>query len=163
MNLLFIHSLLAGNYGTFANKMLIEVIFWLLVILSMIVDLIAGVQKARQRGEARMSFGFKRTVSKFIMYISALMLALLIDCALEYVIISFSNFIPAIPYATIVVSLYIMVFVEGRSVFEKAEKKQKKQLSEDVIKTLQILEKIKDKEIIEYLQKLSKNKDDETA
>lgn len=161
MHLLFIHSLLEGNYGTFANKMLVEVIFWLLVILAVTADLVSGVYKARQRGEARMSFGFKRTVNKFVMYFSALMLALLVDCALEYVIISFNSFIPCIPYATILISLYIIIFVEGRSILEKAGTKQRKQLSEDVIKTLQMLEKIKDKEVLEYLSNLAKKKQDE--
>ena len=156
MNLLFIHSLLDGDYHTFAAKMLVEVIFWLLVILAVIADLISGVHKARLRNEARMSYGFKRTVSKFIMYFSALMLALLIDCALEYVIISFNTFIPSIPYATIMISLYIIIFVEGRSILEKAGDKQKKQLSEDVLKTLQMLDKIKEKEVFEYLGNLVK-------
>ncbi len=158
---LFIHSLLEGDYDTFSSKMLVEVIFWGLVILAVIADLISGVYKARQRNEARMSYGFKRTVSKFVMYVSALMLALLIDCALEYVIVSFNSFIPAIPYATIMISLYIIIFVEGRSILEKAGDKQKKQLSEDVLKTLQMLDKIKEREVFEYISNLVKKDENE--
>ncbi len=156
MNLLFIHSLLNGDYHTFAYKMLVEVIFWGLVFLAVIADLISGVRKAKQRNEARMSYGFKRTVDKFVMYFSALMLAFIIDCTLEYLIVSFNSFIPAIPYATILISLYICVFVEGRSILEKASSKQKKQLSEDILKTLDLLDKIKDKEVLGYLSKLAK-------
>lgn len=139
------------------NKLVIEVIFWGLVFIAMTADLIVGVHKARLRKEARRSYGFKRTVSKFVTYFSALMLAFLIDCVVEYVIISFNSFIPCIPYATILISLYIIVFVEGRSILEKADDKQRRQLSEDVLKTLEIIDKIKDKEVLEYLQKMAKN------
>lgn len=158
MELLFIHSLLAHNYNELAGKLLLELILWFMVIGAVIADLIAGVYKAKQRKELRSSYGFKRTVTKFVTYFSALLLALFIDCVVEYVIVSFNSFIPDIPYATILISLYIIVFVEGRSILEKADKKQRKQLSEDVLNTLEFIDRLKDKEVLEYLQELAKDK-----
>lgn len=156
MKALFIHSILEHDYTKLMNELLIVVMFWAIVFFAMVADLIAGINKARLRKELRTSYGFKRTVNKFIMYFSALMLSFLIDCAVEYVIVSFNSFIPRIPYATVVISLYIIIFVEGRSILEKAGDKQRKQISEDILKTLDFIDKIKDREVLEYLQKMAK-------
>lgn len=155
--LLFINSLLSGDYHALKLKLGLVGIFWALVIFAMIIDLISGVHKAKQRGEFRSSAGFKRTVSKFIMYISALGFAFLSDCLFVFVIESFNSFMPVIPYMTIIVSLYIIIFVEGRSVLEKASEKDRKQISEDALTILDLISKIKDKEVLERLKEIVKD------
>lgn len=160
MKLLFIQAFLDKNYDSLSNKLIVIAICWILVIFAMTIDLISGCHKAKQRGEYRSSAGFKRTVSKFIMYISALALAFMADCLFDFVITSFNSFIPAIPYLTIVVSLYIIIAVEGRSVLEKASDKERKQLSKDALMAFELISKIKDQQVIEKLIEIAKEKNE---
>lgn len=162
MNTLFIHSLITHNYDALILHLAVVAICWIIVIFAIATDLVAGVHKARQRKELRTSQGFKRTINKFIIYFAALMLAFLADCLFIFLIESFYSFVPAIPYLTILSSLYIIIAVEGRSVLEKASDKGKKQLSKDTLVALELISKIKDKQVFDKLIELAKNenKDD---
>ena len=155
--LLFIQSVLEKDFAALEQKLMFVGICWIMVVVAIIIDLISGVHKAKLRGELRTSDGFKRTVSKFVLYYSALTIAFLADCIVNYVIFAYNNFIPEIPYFTIVLSLFLIVFVEGKSVIEKANEKQLQKLSKDVILAIEFISKIKDKEILEYLKKTSNN------
>lgn len=164
MKLLFIQSLVSGDIRNFRILMLVVVIFWVAVVLAIVIDLACGVYKAKQNNELISSDGYKRTVSKFVLYFSALGIALLADWGICYVITSFHSFIPNIPYLTIIFSLYIIVAVEFRSVLEKADAKKRKQLSSDVKNIIELLSKIKDKEVLDYIKKLvEKEKKNEKA
>jgi Holin family. len=157
--LLFIESLLKGDYGSFKLKLAIVGVMWLFVFVAICVDLISGYSKAKQRGDARTSYGLKRTVSKFTLYYSCLLFAFMIDVIIMYILAAFNTPIPAIPYITLVGSAYLL-YVEARSVMEKAEDKEKIRLSrnldelltfienkEDVIKAIsETVRKIKEKE-----------------
>lgn len=138
--ILYIHDILAGNIDGLASKMLVNVLLWVIVLVSIIADLFAGVHKAKQNGEFIMSDGFKRTVSKFVLYFSALMITLGIDFMTSFVINSFGAPIPAIPYATIIASSYITLFIEGRSILEKAGQKRKRQINKDLSKLLDVID-----------------------
>ena len=49
------------------------------VILAMMIDLVSGIYKAKQRGEVRTAYGLSRTVSKFILYCGSAIIAAMID------------------------------------------------------------------------------------
>ena len=49
------------------------------ILLSMFTDLVVGVRKARQRGEARTSYGLSRTATKLLTYYGAFGCELLSD------------------------------------------------------------------------------------
>ncbi|GHT33542.1 hypothetical protein FACS189434_07910 [Bacteroidia bacterium] len=156
-----IQSILDHNFTELKQKLIFIGLCWIFVVISIFIDLLCGCYKANQRGEFRTSEGFKRTVSKFILYFSALALAFLADCVFDYTIISFNRFIPAIPYLTILLTIFVIVFVEGRSIFEKASDKEKKQLSKDAIRALEVITKIKDSDVLDKLIEIAKSKQEE--
>lgn len=53
-----------------------------IVFIAMLVDLISGLHKAKIRGEVHSSWGLKRSVSKFILYEGAILIAGCIDTLL---------------------------------------------------------------------------------
>jgi len=156
--ILFIDSLLKGDYATLKIKLAIVGIMWLFVLAAIIVDLRSGYSKAKQRGEARNSYGLKRTVSKFTLYYSCLLLAFMIDAIIMYVLTAFSTPIPAIPYITVIGSAYL-IYVEARSVMEKAEEKEKVRLTKNLSELLTFLENKDDviKGLSETIKKAQEN------
>lgn len=141
--LLFIDSFLSGNAAALKVKLAIVAIMWLFVFIAIVIDLRSGYAKAKRRGEARTSSGLKRTVSKFTLYYSGLLFAFMIDAIIMYVITSFSAPVPVIPYITVIGSLYL-IYVEGRSVIEKAEDKDKARLERNLSDLLKMLESRED-------------------
>lgn len=103
-----------------------------LVFIAMCIDFISGYNKAKQRGEERNSYGMRRTVSKFILYSGSICISCGIDvvCGVSHLwdflgILKLVN----IPVVTSVISIFILV-TELRSVWEKADKKQRKRAAE---------------------------------
>ena len=54
------------------------------VMVAMIVDLVSGLIKAKQRGEIRTSYGLRRTVNKFIVYEGGVLIAIMIDVMIHF-------------------------------------------------------------------------------
>ena len=95
------------------------------VILSMVIDLISGLYKARQRGELRSSYGLSRTVSKFILYSGSVIIALMIDVMIHYsrlFVLMHLQPIVGVPIVTCLMSIFLCV-IEFLSIREKAEEK----------------------------------------
>lgn len=111
-------------------EMLIIVIFEFFVVLfAMSWDFASGYYKAKIRGEDRNSYGLRRTVSKFILYAGSICIASGID-SISYVC-HFWEFISLapltkIPVVTSIVAVFILV-TEVRSIWEKADAKQRRQ------------------------------------
>ena len=100
------------------------------VILSMILDLISGLYKARQRGELRSSYGLSRTVSKFILYSGSVIIALMIDVMIHYsrlFVLMHLQPIVGVPFVTCLMSIFLCV-IEFLSIREKAEEKTRKDM-----------------------------------
>ena len=100
------------------------------VILSMILDLISGLYKARQRGELRSSYGLSRTVSKFILYSGSVIIALMIDVMIHYsrlFVLMHLQPIVGVPIVTCLMSIFLCV-IEFLSLREKAEEKTRKDM-----------------------------------
>lgn len=103
-----------------------------IVFIAMMLDLVSGLRKAKQRGEIRSSWGLKRTLTKFITYEGSMMLACGVD-----VLIYFSKLfelfhlapIVGVPVVTCLIGIFLLV-VEFMSIREKADKKTKKDFSE---------------------------------
>lgn len=107
----------------------VAVMVMLAVLLAMIIDLGAGLYKAKQRGELRTSEALRRTLSKFISYEGGLMIATIADLFIHlskfYRLIGMSALV-GVPIVSILVGLFLLV-VEFMSVREKADAKTKKQ------------------------------------
>lgn len=110
----------------------VAVFAFIIVLLAMMIDLISGINKAKQRGEIRSSWGLKRTLSKFIMYEGGMLIAFGVDLFIYFSRI-FELFrlsvINGVPVITCLVGIYLLV-VEFMSIREKADKKTKKDFSE---------------------------------
>ncbi|MBO4657966.1 MAG: phage holin family protein [Bacteroidales bacterium] len=129
----------------------IAVFVMLLVLLAMIIDLGAGLYKAKQRGELRTSEALRRTLSKFISYEGGIAIAIMVD-----ILISFARFyeligiklLVAVPVVTILVGIFLLI-VEFMSVREKADRKTKKQ--QDLV--IEMLGKVLTKEEVTQIIK----------
>lgn len=129
------------------SELLIIVIFeFFIVLFAMGWDFASGYYKARLRGESRNSYGLRRTVSKFILYAGSICIASGID-SICYVC-RFWDFVHLTPLARVpVVSSIVAVFIlvtEVRSIWEKADAKQRRQAG----RTAEMIGKVINKELL---------------
>lgn len=109
------------------NMISIVVIACLIVLGAMIIDLISGLQKARQRGEFRSSWGLKRTLTKFITYEGGMLIAAGVDLLIHFCHIMelfHLSTLAGVPIVTCMLGIFLLV-VEFISVKEKADQKTK--------------------------------------
>ena len=113
------------------------------VIGAMAVDLASGIHKARMLGEARRSESLKRTVSKFILYVGSLCIACGIDMIFfvsqlwSLVGLGLLTKIPLISTLAAILSCAI----EYKSIWEKAEDKQRRRAADTVDLLLSMVDK----------------------
>ena len=132
MNLLFIPSLLTGDYRTFFIKLIIVFALWLIVIVATLVDLRTGIAASKRKGNVRTtSKGLRQTLKKLFEYFTFLVIALLFDFVLSY-LTTLVDIIPflglfRIPLFTIG-SIVVILIIEGISVKENTEKARGKDI-----------------------------------
>lgn len=101
---------------------------YLLVLLAVFADLWSGVRKAKQRGEARTSYGFKRTVDKLCKYYNLMIALTILDCmqivGIWYVDAYYGYHMPVFPIVTLV-GAFCIGAIEVKSIYEKADDKVK--------------------------------------
>lgn len=146
--ILFIDSILAHDYPQLTARLSLVLVMWLVVLAAVVINLIAGVNKARSAGIARTSYGFRRTVSKLVQYYSVMLFALMFDII--------ASLLVKIPYFTMLASAFL-VFIEARSVYEKAEDKIKKKAAENISHLLILLDNRDD--LLKALSEILKNKE----
>lgn len=152
------------------SKLVIWSIEALIVLGAMSVDLISGVNKARQRGEATTSRLLRKTISKFITYEGCLFLGLLVDLLIYlgrifevcHKIFDFGHLFLGIPVISSVMAVFL-VGIEIKSVFEKADQKFSNAAVDEflLLKNLaKTLGPAKLKDVIEVLEETKKQKDE---
>lgn len=95
----------------------IILICWIFMILSSIVDFWSGTTTAKVLGQALMSHGFRRTITKIGDYVRLMLFALMFD-----ILGSLLSFY-IIPFATILCTVAVM-YIEGKSVVENSKRKK---------------------------------------
>lgn len=120
---LFIQSYLNEDYHTLKMKLAIVAIMWLLVVIAIGLDLISGWRKAKERGEARTSYGLRRTVTKAVLYYALMLFAFMFDCI--------GTFFYSDPYITMIAAGFL-IFIEAKSILEKAHDKDRRKLNESL-------------------------------
>lgn len=118
-----IQSYLNGDYTQLRTVLAIIIIMWVFVAVAMIVDLVSGVRKAKQRGEMRTSYGFKQTVNKFVLYYACMLFAFMFDCI--------GMFFYPLPFVTLIAAAFL-IFIECKSVLEKAHDKDKRKFNKSM-------------------------------
>ncbi|MFV0468780.1 MAG: phage holin family protein [Dysgonomonas sp.] len=101
---------------------------YMLVLMAVLADLIAGCRKAKKRGELRSSYGFRKTVDKLGRYYLPLFALTIVDMMQLIVVWYLNEFygytIPLLPVVSLIGSLGIGL-IEVKSILEKAEDKVK--------------------------------------
>ncbi|MCC8036240.1 MAG: phage holin family protein [Rikenellaceae bacterium] len=129
--MLFIRSIIGGDHQALMSSLLLVLTMWLIVLAAIIIDLMSGIYKARITGVTRTSFGFRRTVSKLIQYYSVMLFALMFDIIASLVV--------GLPYFTMLASAFL-VFIEAKSVYEKAGDKLRRNTAENLADLIKLLE-----------------------
>lgn len=95
----------------------IILVCWFFMVASSIVDFWSGITTAKALGQALMSNGFRRTVTKISDYVRLMLFALMFD-----ILGSLLSFYIA-PFATILCTIAI-ICIEGKSVVENSKRKK---------------------------------------
>jgi len=151
--LLIIESYLNQDFPALRIKLAVIAIMWLFVAIAITLDLISGWRKAKERNEARTSYGLRRTVTKTVLYYAMMLFAFMFDCIGMF-------FYPQ-PYVTFVAAGFL-IFIEAKSIFEKAHDKDRRKLSNSV-KDLSVMLENKDdliKGLTKLIKKLSEEKEE---
>lgn len=152
MNLLFIPSVLSGDYRTFFIKLIIVFALWLIAIVASLIDLKTGIDASKRLGKFKTtSSGLRQTLKKDFQYFTLLVIALLFDFVFSYLttltdIISFLGLF-RIPVFTII-SVIITLTIEFISVKENLEKGKKQIISPELMnKALDIISELGDEKV----------------
>ena len=95
----------------------IILVCWFFMVVSSIVDFWSGTTTAKALGQALMSHGFRRTVTKIGDYVRLMLFALMFD-----ILGSLLSFY-IVPFATILCTVAI-IYIEGKSVVENSKRKK---------------------------------------
>lgn len=108
---------------------LIVVVAMCVVIGAMSMDAAFGWRKAKLRGEARTSYLFSRSITKFALYEGVLFISAGIDTLIHFVWAQFSNTsVYCVPIASSLVAITLCI-VEIWSMREKAEEKTRNNIN----------------------------------
>lgn len=134
---------------------------YMLVLLLIGADLWAGVRKAKQRGEVRSSYGYKRTIDKIARYYNALLALTVVDAmqmiGIWYLDSYYTFHIPIFPLVTLIGAIGIGC-IEIKSIYEKADEKIKNEyqqvamMATEIVKAKTSPEEIA-KAVAEYMNK----------
>ena len=147
MNLLFINSIIDNDWERFKSLSLVLAIFYFCVLLAILLDLAAGLEKAKRQGEIRTSYGLRKTIFKIRDYFSVIMLFTIADVVAS---IWFT-----LPFFTAVGTI-AMVFIEAKSVYENKKDVNKgiKDLPDVLFQILK--NKDKSEELLKFLESNNK-------
>lgn len=122
------NNILEGTHEMF----LIVAIVSLIVLVAMAVDLVSGIRKAKLRGEARTSYGLSRSLTKFLLYEGGIIIAACIDTLIHLAnlwTLFNLDIMDGIPVVCCIIGIFLCG-IEGWSVFEKADEKDKSKIKE---------------------------------
>lgn len=140
------------NYGIFNGlgmMAMVAVMCMLIVIVAMAADLVSGWRKAKLRGEARTSYGFSRTLTKFLIYEGIELISVCIDTLVHFAVWRF-NVSFDVPLVTIVAAIVLCV-VELWSIREKAEDKVRNKMDKALETIISVIGKDKALEMVKEL------------
>lgn len=107
----------SGNYESLQRLGLIMLSLWIVMTVAVLVDLWAGISRAKANGEFVHSYGLRRTCEKLGSYWRIQLMGLTID-----IVGSLVNWY-VLPFASIVITLGILV-IEALSVWENEKSKK---------------------------------------
>ena len=144
-----------GNYTHIIQGLpvmyLIVVVSMCVVIGAMCMDAMFGWRKAKLRGEARTSYLFSRSITKFALYEGVLFISAGIDTLIHFVWAQFnSSTVHCVPLASILVAITLCI-VEIWSMREKAEEKTRSNFNHAIKVVTDVLQKEQAVEIAKHI------------
>lgn len=137
---------------------MLSVIVMIAVIVAMAVDFVSGWRKAKIRGDDHTSYAASRTLTKFLIYEGMLIIGVCMDTMVHFAWGMFMESSYNVPLLTICIGV-VLCIVEGWSVKEKAEDKQRKQIDNAMIVLGKVFGDEALKELAkEYMRKQMKDK-----
>lgn len=139
-----------------------------MIMVAMVWDLLVGIRKAQERGEARTSYGLARTATKMLTYYGAFGIGACIDVLLHvgrvWQLVGLADTLENVPVVATLIAIFLCI-VEGISILENADTKAKKRMGKVADVALTAASKT---ELVELLaraivaaQENTKNKDKE--
>ena len=126
---------------------------------AMCMDAVFGWRKAKERGEARTSYLFSRSVNKFLLYEGAMFIAGGIDTLIHFAWMQFTTSVHWCPFVSILIGVVLCV-VEIWSMHEKAEAKTRKNITHAIEVVADALSKEQAIEIAKHIIDKTANKDE---
>ena len=151
----------------FTLQIVFIIICFAIILIAVFLDLNSGIKKAKKRNEYVSSYKMRRTLEKLRLYLSVTLIAVMIDVVQIFFIYMHNCQTTGaiwwmLPIATGLVSLFI-VLLEGKSIKEKADKKEQKEAREGFEMILRIAKALSSDDIaklIENIKNLKGNKDE---
>lgn len=130
---------------------LIVVVAMIVVIGAMCMDAMYGWRKAKLRNEARTSYLFSRSITKFALYEGVLFISAGIDTLIHFVWAQFnSSTTHCVPLASILVAI-VLCIVEIWSMREKAEEKTRNNFNHAIKVVADVLQQEQAVEIAKHI------------
>jgi hypothetical protein len=144
-----------GDYIHIVNGLpvmyLIVVVAMVVVIGAMCMDAAFGWRKAKLRGEARTSYLFSRSITKFALYEGVMFISAGIDTLIHFVWAQFSDSsVYCVPIASSIVAITLCI-VEIWSMREKAEEKTRNNFNHAIKVVADVLQREQSVEIAKHI------------
>lgn len=141
---------------------LIVVVAMCVVIGAMCMDAAFGWRKAKLRGEARTSYLFSRSITKFALYEGVMFISAGIDTLIHFVWMQFStSSIHCVPLASILVAITLCI-VEIWSMREKAEEKTRNNINHAIKVVADAISREEAVDIAKHIIDKASDKENET-
>ena len=122
------------------NFLLFFIFCIIAVFLAIVCDFITGYRAAIKRGEATTSKAMKKTIEKFCLYYTVLLLLFLADgCVCYFQLVYFERVFPFISC----VGVLFILFREIKSIYENTSKKIQRKINEDFEDSKKLIKTIK--------------------
>ncbi len=163
----FIKKEMLGDYIHIVNGLpimyLIVVVAMVVVIGAMCMDAAFGWRKAKLRGEARTSYLFSRSITKFALYEGVMFISAGIDTLIHFVWAQFSDSsVYCVPIASSIVAITLCI-VEIWSMREKAEEKTRNNFNHAIKVVADVLQREQSVEIAKHIIDKANEKDGEDS
>lgn len=151
---------------SFTLQILFIIICFGIILIATFLDLNCGIKKAKKRGEYVSSYKMRRTLEKLRLYLSVTLIAVMIDIVQMFFVYIHNKQTEGtiwwmLPIATGLVSLFI-VFLEGKSIKEKADKKDQKEVKNSIDVLLKVAQALSSDDIAKLIENIKNLKGNNT-
>jgi threonine/homoserine/homoserine lactone efflux protein len=132
-------ELLNKNYDAIIMQLMLVFVAWMIVLLSIGIDLYFGIKKSKKKGVYTHSFGLRKTSEKSVQYLAFMFFMLFIDILNP--LWAYVDFLP-LPLLSIFGAI-VLVYTEWKSVREKSNEKFRNDLGVNAKELLSHIQDLK--------------------